>query len=55
MNRRRYHIQTWGHPVYPDLDYESDFVDRNATRNYPCVDIAVQVVIPASSFQGSPL
>ena len=38
---KRYHIQAWGHPVHPDLDYESDVDDRDVYMQYPCVSVAL--------------
>ncbi|MDE2096882.1 MAG: hypothetical protein KGL39_06505 [Patescibacteria group bacterium] len=44
--QKLYHIQAWGHPVKPDLDYESDVNDFELlSKHYPMISIAMQRVI----------
>ena len=51
MNKRTktFRIIAWGHPFYPDLDYESDVDDREVYGCYPCNSVALQIAIPYSA------
>jgi hypothetical protein len=43
--RKLFSIRAWGHPVFPDLDYESDYDDRAVYGQYPMISVAVNVPI----------
>ncbi len=43
---KRFRIKAWGHPMAPDLDFESDVEDfKWIGWHYPCMTVALQIPV----------